>query len=92
VDFDLLRANIQAGRGTIMTTQNILKEVRKLSLDDRLSLIRDILKTIEEEDDGFELTDDLKEMLLQSQEEHRKNPQDAIPWEDVKKELDSKYK
>ena len=46
---------------------------------------------MEDEDDDFEFTDELKEILLKSRQEHQENPQDAIPWEDVKKELDAKY-
>lgn len=75
-----------------MTTQNILEEVRKLSLDDRRVLIHDIIKSVEEEEDDFELTDELKAELLRSQEEHQTNPNDAVPWEVVKAELNAKYK
>ncbi len=66
-----------------MDYQAVLSEVRSWPVEDRLRLIGEVWDGIGEEDDGFELTEELKELLDRRLEALDKNPDDVISWEDV---------
>lgn len=71
-----------------MTTaaQNLLKQARKLSADDRIVLAHNILRTVEDEED-VELTDEHVAEVLRRREEHLKNPKDVVKWAQVEEEM-----
>jgi putative addiction module component (TIGR02574 family) len=69
----------------------LLEAVKSLPLPDRLELVDAVWETIAAE--GYEppLTDSQAAELERRLEEHRRNPESAIPWETVKAELHEKY-
>ena len=70
---------------------NLLETAKALPLPERIELAEALWETIA--NDGYEppLTPAQAAELDRRLEEHRRNPQTGIPWEQVKAELDQKY-
>ena len=63
----------------------------ELPPEERLELGYDLLESVPEADDGFELTDEQKAELERRMAEHERDPGSAIPWEVVREQLRAKY-
>jgi putative addiction module component (TIGR02574 family) len=66
-------------------------QVMELPPEERLELGYDLLESVPEADDGFELTDEQKAELERRMAEHERDPGSAIPWEVVREQLRAKY-
>jgi putative addiction module component (TIGR02574 family) len=62
-------------------------DFRKLSIAERLQLVADIWDSIAEETGALPLTDAQKTELDRRIEQHERDPDSAIPWEQVREEL-----
>jgi putative addiction module component (TIGR02574 family) len=66
-------------------------DYRRLSIAERLQLVEDIWDSIAEEaredPDALPLSEEQLAEVRRRQEEHRRDPGSAIPWEQVRAEL-----
>jgi putative addiction module component (TIGR02574 family) len=65
--------------------------IDKLSREDQLLLADDILESVAEEEPGSTLTPEKRAELRRRVQDHLENPDDVVPWEQVKAELIAKY-
>jgi len=63
----------------------------QLPPEERLKLGYDLIESVPEADDDFELTDEQKAEIERRMAEHEHDPGSAIPWEVVREELRAKY-
>ena len=70
---------------------DLLEAAKALPLPERSELAEALWETITDEGHEPPLTPAQAQELDRRLEEHRRNPQTGIPWEQVKKELDEKY-
>jgi len=68
------------------TTQQL--DYLKLSINDRILLAQDIWDSVVAEGLPLPISESHKQILDQRLEEHRKSPDDVIPWDEVKRESD----
>jgi putative addiction module component (TIGR02574 family) len=74
-----------------MTYEAVLKEVMKLSIDDRTLLAHEIWRSVEDEAAAAELSDAQRAELERRAEDARRNPGDGIPWDVVKARLRARW-
>jgi putative addiction module component (TIGR02574 family) len=67
-----------------------LEAILRLSVEDRIQLVEAIWDSISEHPDSLPITDAQREELDRRLAEHRRNPQDARPWSEVRDSLSSK--
>ena len=70
---------------------NLLEAAKALPLPERIDLAEALWESITDEGHEPPLTPAQAEELDRRLEEHRRNPQTGIPWEQVKAELDEKF-
>ncbi len=58
--------------------------IDRLSVDDRLALVHEIWDSIAAEPQNTYLSDAQRDELERRVAEHERNPQDVVPWEQVK--------
>ena len=69
----------------------LLKELMELSPEERIQLAEDLWDSITPEEMP-PLTDEQKREIDRRLAEHKKNPERASPWEEVKARLWARYK
>jgi len=62
-------------------------DYEKLSIAERLQLVEDIWDSIADETESLPLTDAQKAELDRRLEQYRRDPDSAIPWEQVREDL-----
>ncbi len=62
-------------------------DFRKLSVAERLQLVEDIWDSIAEDTGAVAVPPEVLDEAEQRLREHRQNPDSAVPWENVKKDL-----
>ena len=75
----------------IAMNANLLETAKALPLPERIDLAEALWESITDEGHEPPLPPAQAEELDRRLEEHRRNPQTGIPWEQVKAELDQKY-
>jgi putative addiction module component (TIGR02574 family) len=60
--------------------------IDKLTVDERLELVFEIWDSIADNPESTRLTDAQRQELQRRLAEHEANPDDVIPWEQVKRE------
>ena len=70
---------------------NLLEAAKALPLPERIDLAEALWESITDEGHEPPLTPAQAEELDRRLEEHRRNPQTGIPWQQVQAELDQKY-
>ena len=65
----------------------ISKEIKKLSIPERILLVEEIWDTIAEENEAFELTGSQKAELERRSKSFTANPGQGRTWEDIKAEF-----
>jgi putative addiction module component (TIGR02574 family) len=70
-----------------MKTKKLLQMALKLNVDERSDLAIDLLKSIENDYDSEELSDEFKAELDRRLREAEAHPEDGFTWEEVKKSL-----
>lgn len=73
-------------------SMNLINEAKNLPLSQRIELIEALWESIAQE--GYEppLTPEQAEELDRRLIAHQQDPNDVIPWENVRSDLDSKYR
>ena len=66
-----------------------LKDILKLSVEEKVDAIEVIWNSIDE--DSLPVTDEELTIARERYEEYLKNPGDTIPWEEARKRLMDKY-
>jgi len=61
-----------------------------LTVSERIQLVEEIWDSISSSPEVLELTEAQREELERRLAEHRENPDSAIPWEEVRKDLMSR--
>jgi putative addiction module component (TIGR02574 family) len=74
-----------------MENIELLQEIRKLNIIDRLNIITDIWEEIKDSKDLVTIFDSEKELLKKRLEKYRANPDSSVDWDELKKEIYSKY-
>lgn len=69
---------------------DILTAANSLSIDDRIRLAEAIWEGIEADEPTPELTEAQKQELDRRLAEHEADPDDVIPWEEVKANLEAR--
>ena len=62
-------------------------DYRKLSIPERLELVEDIWDSIAQDAEAFPLSEEQKTEVDRRLEAHRRDPESAIPWTEVRREL-----
>ncbi len=75
-----------------MNTSEIPNEIRKLCVIERLNIITDVWDEIKESKALEPISDEEKRLLLSRLADYRANPQSAIDWTELKKEVYDKCK
>lgn len=63
----------------------VISDYTKLSIPDRLALIGEIWDSIVAEGRPIGLTAEQRAEIKRRREAHRANPDDAIPWEEIRR-------
>jgi putative addiction module component (TIGR02574 family) len=67
-------------------------QVMQLPPEERLELAYDLMESVPEADNEFELTDEQKAEIDRRMAEHERDPSTAVPWEEVRARLWSRLK
>ena len=66
---------------------NIVNEIKKLSVAERILLVEEIWDSIARENEAFELSDSQKKELESRSQSFSSNPALGRPWEEIKAEF-----
>lgn len=61
-----------------------LKDILKLSVDDRIHLVQTIWDSIAADTEVSEISEEHKQLLDERLEAHKNNPNDVVSWDEVK--------
>jgi putative addiction module component (TIGR02574 family) len=64
--------------------------IMSLSVPERVRLVQDIWDTLQPTAEELPLTPEQREIIDRRLEEHRRDPDSAIPWEEVRARLESR--
>ena len=64
-----------------------IKKILKLSVDERIHLVQTIWDSIAMDTHESAISEEHKKILDERMEAHRKNPDDVVSWEEVKKHV-----
>ncbi len=68
-----------------------LTELLKLSVSERIQLAEDLWDSIAAEPDALPITDAQRAEIERRLAEHDRNPESAIPWEEVRARLRQRF-
>lgn len=71
-------------------SSNLSQQAKKLSVQERIALVEEILDSIAEDSGCFELTEAQKQELDRRIESFRANPSQGRTWEEIKRDFTSK--
>ena len=66
--------------------------IDRLSVEERLALVEELWDSIDESSGDLPLTDAQQAELDRRLAEHEANPDDVVPWEDIKASIDTRLK
>lgn len=66
--------------------------IDRLSMEERLTLVEDLWDSIAEESAATTLTDAQRAELERRLADHKANPDDVVPWENVKASITARLK
>ncbi len=75
----------------MMSKDEIVQEIRRLSVIDRLNIVTDIWDEIKESRELEPISEDDRALLLNRLENYRANPDSATDWTDLKQEIRNRY-
>jgi putative addiction module component (TIGR02574 family) len=70
-----------------MSTDALLKEVRKLSVDERIRFVEEVWQTIGADDPSALIDDETRAELDRRLDDYRAKPDAGSPWEEVKQRI-----
>jgi putative addiction module component (TIGR02574 family) len=62
-----------------------IKKILKLSVDERIHLVQTIWDSIAKDAQDSEISEEHKKILDDRLEAHKKNPNDVVSWDEIKK-------
>ena len=65
----------------------IIQEILKLSVPERILMVEAIWDSIVDKDEKIELSEDTKKLIDERIRSHRENPEDGSTWTDVKSRI-----
>jgi len=68
-------------------TMTEIKDILKLSIDDRIHLVQTIWDSIAADTEVSEISEEHKKILDERLEAHKNNPNDVVSWDEVKKSV-----
>ena len=68
-------------------TMTEIKNILKLSVDERIHLVQTIWDSIAADTEISEISEEHKKILDERMEAHEKNPDDVVSWDQVKKSV-----
>jgi putative addiction module component (TIGR02574 family) len=71
---------------------NILDDILKLSVPERIKMVQTIWDSIAKEMDGIEVTEETILLLDERIEYHRLNPTEGTTWQEVRDRISKKMK
>ena len=66
-----------------------MDSIKQLSVAERVRLVQDIWETLQPTAEELPLTEEQRQLIERRLEEHRSDPDSAIPWEQVKARIES---
>lgn len=69
----------------------IMKDILKLSISERILMVENIWDSIAEDDKNLKLTEETKQFLDERLEAHKNNPSDGSSWTDVKTRIKKQF-
>jgi putative addiction module component (TIGR02574 family) len=66
-----------------------MDSIKQLSVAERVRLAQDIWETLQPTAEELPLTEEQRQLVDRRLEEHRRDPDSAIPWEQVKARIES---
>jgi putative addiction module component (TIGR02574 family) len=66
-----------------------MDSIKRLSVAARVRLVQDIWDTLQPTAEELPLTQERRQLIDRRLEEHRRDPDSAIPWEQVKARIES---
>lgn len=75
----------------IMSKNEIVNEIRRLNVIERLNIVTDIWDEIKESQELETVSEDEKRLLLNRLENYRSNPDSAVDWIQLKQEVYDRY-
>lgn len=73
-----------------MENSILIKDLKKLSVAERIELVEDLWDTIAESPEMVETTEEQKQLLDKRLQAHARKPEEGSPWEEVKKRIRGK--
>ena len=67
-----------------MSLQAVLKEISKLTTEEKLKLVEDLWDELNQHSENIPLTEAQKKDLDKRLDEYEKNPENVLTWEEVK--------
>ena len=87
----------RCGTLPVMVAQNLLDAVFALPVDEQVDLMEQLRRRLTpaaadplDDAGAFALTDEHRRVLAERIEEHRRDPTDGLPWDEVKAQLPAK--
>ena len=68
-------------------TMTEIKDILKLSVDDRIHLVQTIWDSIAADTEVSEISEEHKKILDERLEAHQNNPNNVVSWDEVKKSV-----
>jgi putative addiction module component (TIGR02574 family) len=68
----------------VISAMTELKEILKLSVDERIHLVQTIWDSIAIETEISDISNEHKKIIDERLKAHKKNPNDVVSWEEVK--------
>lgn len=75
----------------IINKDEIVYEIRRLNVTDRLNIITDIWDEIKESQELEAVSEDEKKLLINRLAAYRANPDTATDWTDLRQEIYDRY-
>ena len=66
-----------------------VEQIKKLSVEERISIVEDIWDSIVESNEKYPLTEEQKKELEKRLKAYKKDPEGGKTWEEVKKNIQS---
>jgi putative addiction module component (TIGR02574 family) len=66
-----------------------MDSIKQLGVAERVRLVQDIWETLQPTAEELPLTEEQRQLIDRRLEEHRRDPDSAIPWEQVEARIES---
>lgn len=71
-----------------MSTASLLSQIRQLPVSEQVELLREVWDALADSGEAIGLTPQQQRELDRRLQEHRESPEDVIPWEQARAEIE----